>query len=490
MLLAIDVGTSSTRAIVYNKSGSVISEAHLPLQTFYPHNGWVEQCPEEIWTKTLEVFSQAIEKSGTPAKKIKACGITNQRETTIVWHAKTGKVLAPAIVWQDRRTSSLCKQMRECKELIHQKTGLILDPYFSASKLLWLKQNNHTVLDAMSKGHCLFGTVDTFILWRLTRGQAHRTEASNASRTMLVNLQSGQWDTDLLNLFGIPESVLPEICDSNAHFGEIDSSFVGSAIPITGILGDQQAATVGQCCFSKGEGKTTFGTGCFSMLNTGNEPVSSSHQLLSTILYQLNGKRTYALEGSLFNAGTSIKWLRDELGLIENAEQSEAFAKALEDNQGVFFIPAFTGLGAPFWQPSMRASFVGLQLASDKKVMVRAVLESICYQVRALMEAKKKDFNGSFIKLKVDGGMTVNNWLMQTLANCLSMKVARRSVSDVTAWGVAMLASFGANEISNLEAIRSFQLEEQHFQPEKEGLEEENYQKWLNIVERMISLNL
>lgn len=490
MLLAIDVGTSSTRAIVYSDSGALISEGNRPLKMSFPQNGWVEQCPNEMWEMTLEAIKLALTQKNLNVADIKACGISNQRETTIVWNKSTGEVLAPAIVWQDRRTNLLCQRFSECEALVFAKTGLVLDPYFSATKLLWLKENNSCVQAAMEKGECLFGTVDTFILWRLTKGLIHRTDASNASRTMLVNLKTGQWDNDLLKLFSIPREVLPDICDSNAHFGNVDKSWFGTSIPVTGILGDQQAASLGQCCFSKGESKITFGTGCFSMLNTGSKPIASNHQLLSTILYQIDGQKTYALEGSLFNAGTTVRWLREKLEFIESAKESESFARELTNNQGVFFVPAFTGLGAPFWEPNVRASFVGLQLSTDKKIMVRAVLESICYQVKALMEAKNKDFGGQMFSMKVDGGMTVNNWLMQYLANCLSLTIKRRSISEVTAWGVAMLASFGAGQLSSLQAIREFDCEDRVFVPNNDcSPEQNNYQQWLKAVNATITFS-
>jgi glycerol kinase len=440
-ILAMDQGTTSSRAIIFDPSYSVVALAQEEFQQHFPHSGWVEHRPADIWRTTLNTAKAAITKAGISPKQIAAIGITNQRETTLIWDRKTGEPAYNAIVWQDRRTAEYCNGLKSQghEPSITKKTGLLLDPYFSATKLAWILDNVDGARARAEAGELAFGTVDTWLLWNLTEGASHATDATNASRTMLYNIHRGEWDAELLTLFNIPSSLLPTVKDCAADFGH--SSLLGAIIPILGIAGDQQAATLGQACFNPGMMKSTYGTGCFALLNTGDTPVNSNNRLLTTIAYQLDGKPTYALEGSIFIAGAAVQWLRDGLGIIDSAKQSGELAATADDNQQVYMIPAFTGLGAPWWDPDARGALIGLTRGTGPAELSRAALESVCYQTLDLLNAMQSDWNQvADTVLRVDGGMVASDWTMQRLADILQSPVDRPVIAETTALGAAWLA--------------------------------------------------
>ena len=440
-ILAMDQGTTSSRAIIFDPSYSVVALAQEEFQQHFPNSGWVEHRPADIWRTTLNTAKAAITKAGISPKQIAAIGITNQRETTLIWDRKTGEPVYNAIVWQDRRTAEYCNGLKSQghEPSITKKTGLLLDPYFSASKLAWILDNVDGARARAEAGELAFGTVDTWLLWNLTEGASHATDATNASRTMLYNIHRGEWDAELLTLFNIPSSLLPTVKDCAADFGH--SSLLGAIIPILGIAGDQQAATLGQACFNPGMMKSTYGTGCFALLNTGDTPVNSSNRLLTTIAYQLDGKPTYALEGSIFIAGAAVQWLRDGLGIIDSAKQSGELAATADDNQQVYMIPAFTGLGAPWWDPDARGALIGLTRGTGPAELSRAALESVCYQTLDLLNAMQSDWNQvADTVLRVDGGMVASDWTMQRLADILQSPIDRPVIAETTALGAAWLA--------------------------------------------------
>ena len=440
-ILAIDQGTTSSRAILFNSSYDIVAQAQQEFEQLFPNSGWVEHDPEQIWQTTLNTAKQALVKAGLGPADIAAIGITNQRETTLIWDRKTGKPVYNAIVWQDRRTADICERLTEqgYESLITSKTGLLLDPYFSATKVAWILDNVEGVRQRAENGDLAFGTVDSWLIWNLTQGQNHNTDATNASRSMLYNIHNGNWDDDLLELFKIPRSLLPEVKDCAADFGS--TSILGGEISIKGVAGDQHAATLGQACFDKGMMKSTYGTGCFALLNTGQEAVTSHNRLLTTIAYQLDGKPTYALEGSIFIAGAAVQWLRDELGIITSAGQSGDLAQQADDNQQVYLVPAFTGLGAPWWDANARGALFGITRATGPAEITRAALESVCYQTLDLLEAMRADCSAmADTVLRVDGGMVASNWTMQYLADILQSPVDRPTVTETTALGAAWLA--------------------------------------------------
>ena len=440
-ILAMDQGTTSSRAIIFDPSYSVVALAQEEFQQHFPHSGWVEHSPADIWRTTLNTAKTAITKAGISPKQISAIGITNQRETTLIWDRKTGEPVYNAIVWQDRRTAEYCNGLKSQghEPSITKKTGLLLDPYFSATKLAWILDNVDGARARAEAGELAFGTVDTWLLWNLTEGASHATDATNASRTMLYNIHRGEWDAELLTLFNIPSNLLPTVKDCAADFGH--SSLLGAIIPILGIAGDQQAATLGQACFNPGMMKSTYGTGCFALLNTGDTPVNSNNRLLTTIAYQLDGKPTYALEGSIFIAGAAVQWLRDGLGIIDSAKQSGELAATADDNQQVYMIPAFTGLGAPWWDPDARGALIGLTRGTGPAELSRAALESVCYQTLDLLNAMQSDWNQvADTVLRVDGGMVASDWTMQRLADILQSPVDRPVIAETTALGAAWLA--------------------------------------------------
>ena len=442
-VLAIDQGTTSSRAIVFNQDLQPIATGQQEFPQIFPDSGWVEHDPEQIWQSTLAVCRSALGKIADGAKDVVAIGITNQRETVVVWEKATGKALYNAIVWQDRRTSELCQKLKAAgmEPMVTGKTGLLLDPYFSATKLAWILDNVPDARSRAESGKLLFGTIDCFLIWRLTGGKVHATDATNASRTMLYNIREGCWDTDMLRLLDIPAAMLPEVRDCAADFGKTQADVFGRSIAIAGVAGDQQAATVGQACFQPGMMKSTYGTGCFALLNTGADAVASKNRLLTTIAYQLDGRPTYALEGSIFIAGAVVQWLRDGLKIIQSASETQALAQKADPGQHVYLVPAFTGLGAPYWDAECRGAIYGLTRNTGPAELAKAALESVAYQTRDLLEAMQGDWAGSGdTVLRVDGGMTVSNWTMQNLANQLGAPVDRPKVTETTALGAAWLA--------------------------------------------------
>lgn len=485
-LLAIDQGTSSTRAMVYTLHGELIANSQYPLKQYYPEAGWVEHDPEEIWQKTLMAMRDVVAK--VSKEKILACGLTNQRETTVIWNKKTGVCLAPAIVWQDRRTAEYCHAFDTESAMIQEKTGLLPDPYFSASKLNWLLENNPEAKELIKQGNLAFGTIDSFLIWRLTQEHFHLTDVTNASRTMLFNIKTEEWDRDLLALFAIPESVLPEVRASDSHFEVMDKQWLGIELPITGVAGDQQAALVGQGCFASGMVKATYGTGGFLLLNTGSKPVLSQHKLLTTIAYKIKGETVYGLEGSIYHAGTTVKWLRDEMKLIATSDETEALAQSLDGNGGVYFISAFTGLGAPHWLSTPSAAMVGLSLSSNKAHFARAALEGVCYQTREVFACMREDSLLDLSLLRVDGGMAANRWFLQFLADQCQLEVQKPRDIETTAKGAAILAALGCGAFNSLAELQLIWEMEQRFLPERSMAQvEDDYYGWQQALHKVKS---
>ena len=440
-ILSMDQGTTSSRAIIFDQQYAIVEQAQQEFAQHFPDSGWVEHNPADIWQTSLDTAKQALANSGISADQIAAIGITNQRETTLLWDRNSGEPVYNAIVWQDRRTADYCNSLKDQgqESMITSKTGLLLDPYFSATKVAWILDNVEGARARAEAGELAFGTMDTWLLWNLTEGRSHATDATNASRTMLYNIHQGTWDNELLSLFNIPSSVLPEVKDCAADFGH--SSLLGAEIPILGIAGDQHAATLGQACFDTGMMKSTYGTGCFALLNTGETAVTSNNRLLTTIAYQLDGKTTYALEGSIFIAGAAVQWLRDGLGIIDSAKQSGELAAEADDSQQVYMIPAFTGLGAPWWDADARGALIGLTRGTGPAEISRAALESVCYQTLDLLNAMQADWQHSAdTVLRVDGGMVASDWTMQRLADILQSPVDRPIIAETTALGAAWLA--------------------------------------------------
>ena len=453
LLLAIDQGTTSSRAIVFDAAGAIRAAAQREFTQHYPAGGRVEHDPEEIWSATLAVTREALAAAdGT----IAAIGITNQRETTVVWDRASGAPIHRAIVWQDRRTAERCRTLRDAghEPMVSGKTGLLLDPYFSATKLAWILDHVDGARERAAAGELAFGTIDTFLIWRLTGGAVHATDATNASRTLLFDIHAQAWDDTLLQLFDVPRAVLPEVRDSAADFGTTSPELLGHAIPIAGVAGDQQAATVGQACFEPGMVKSTYGTGCFAVMNTGAEALRSRHRLLTTVAWRLGGEPTFALEGSIFVAGAAVQWLRDGLGVIETAAQTEALAAGLPDSGGVCLVPAFTGLGAPHWDPDARGAIFGLTRDTGPAHLARTALESVCLQTHDLMAAMTADRGAAIGRLRVDGGMAGNAWLLQALADIAGVTVERPRVIETTALGAAWLAGLQAGVFRSLDEIR------------------------------------
>jgi glycerol kinase len=448
-VLAIDQGTTSSRAIVFRSDISIAAVAQQEFPQHFPASGWVEHEPDDIWTSTIITCRDALEKAGLNAKDIAAIGITNQRETTVVWDRATGKAVHRAIVWQDRRTADICARLKNegHEPLISERTGLIIDPYFSGTKIAWILDQVPGARERAERGELMFGTIDCYLLWRLTGGKVHATDATNASRTLLFNIHTGQWDDELLALLQVPRSMLPEVKDSSAAFGETTPDLFGGAIAIAGIAGDQQAATIGQACFTPGMIKSTYGTGCFALLNTGTTPVTSKSRLLTTIAYQLRGVRTYAIEGSIFVAGSAVQWLRDGLGIIEQAADTGRLADKSDALQSVYLVPSFVGMGAPHWNPRVRGALFGLTRNTGPAELAHATLESVCYQTHDLWAAMRADWpdaSAATIVLRVDGGMTASDWTMQRLADLLDAPVDRPMIQETTALGAAYLAGLHA----------------------------------------------
>ncbi|HET9391128.1 MAG TPA: glycerol kinase GlpK [Steroidobacteraceae bacterium] len=456
VLLAIDQGTSSSRAIAFTTRGAVLALEQQPFEQIYPASGWVEHDPEVIWATTLSTVREVLRRLREKHLPVAAIGVTNQRETTLLWDRRSGVPFHNAIVWQDRRTADLCRRLQEGghEEQVAQRTGLRLDPYFSATKLSWMLERVPEARAAARAGNLAFGTVDSFLIWRLTAGRLHLTDATNASRTALFDIRTGRWDEELCELFGVPLSCLPEVRDSAGDFGTTDRSLFGESLPIRGVAGDQQAALIGQAGFARGDVKSTYGTGAFVVLNTGERLLRSQNRLLSTIAYQLRGQRTYALEGSILSAGSTIQWLRDGLGLITRAPEIEALAQSVSDTGGVYLLPAFTGLGAPYWDPGARGAIVGLTRASSRAEIARAGLDSVVYQTRDLVDAMAAD-GVTPASLKVDGGMAGNAFFLQRLADILALPILRPRMAESTAFGAACLAGLGLGVYGSVAEIAS-----------------------------------
>ena len=465
-LVSIDQGTTSTRSILFDIKGNILFTSQFEFKQYFPKNGWVEHDPNEIWLTTIKSLKKVINKALKLKGKILSIGITNQRETTILWNKKTGKPIYNAIVWQDRRTEKYCEYLKKKKyeKKFREKTGLFIDPYFSATKIKWILQNVKQSKKLLKSNNLLFGTVDTFIIWKLTSGKKHLTEATNASRTLLYNINKNQWDTEIIKKLKIPINILPEVKNSVDDFGITDKKIVGQNIPISAVLGDQQAAAVGQACFEKGSTKSTYGTGAFVLMNTGYKKINSKNKLLTTICYRLNNKNTYALEGSIFIAGAGIQWLRDKIKLINNAYETEKILKNTKSNNGVYIVPAFSGLGAPYWKPDARGLITGLTRNSDWKSFVRATIESVAYQTNDLFDAMNKDGLKPNI-VKIDGGMVVNNWFSQFLSDIIDLKIIRPKIQETTALGVALFAGYKVGVFKSLNQIKRLWRKDRDFKP-------------------------
>lgn len=475
-LLALDQGTTSSRAIIFDEKGQIHATAQRETRIKTPHSGWVEQDANEIWSSQIAVIQQALASAHILAKDIKALGLTNQRETTVVWDKRTGKALAPAIIWQDRRAAQWCNTLIEDGMLaqVQQKTGLRIDPYFSAGKLVWLLENVAGLRTLAEQGHAAFGTIDSWLVWNLTQGAEHIIEASNASRTMLMNLSTQMWDEDLLNKFNIPAAILPKIISSDAYVADTAQGLLGSTIPITGILGDQQAALFGQSCFEVGSAKNTYGTGCFMLFNTGDQLQFSQNQLLTTLAWQCQNQTRYALEGSVFMAGAIVQWLRDGLGLIQHSAQVEQLASQVQSTEGVVLVPAFTGLGAPHWDSEARALLCGMSRGTTKAHIARAALEAIAFQVSDVLCAMQSDLSQPLKELRVDGGASQNDMLMQFQADILNVPVLRPKMLESTAWGAAAMAGLKAGVFTSLDEIAASWQLDRTFEPKMKNDERES----------------
>lgn len=488
-LISFDQGTTSSRAVIFNDQGQLVAMAQHEFQQSYPSDGWVEHDPEEIWQTTIQSAREAIAKAGINASQIISAGITNQRETTIIWNRQTGRAIYPAIVWQDRRTAALCDELKQQQpqlvDSIQQKTGLLLDPYFSATKVGWILDQVEGARQQAANGELAFGTIDSYLMWHLTGGKVHATDATNASRTMLFNIHKQAWDDELLALFNIPAELLPVVKDCSADYGVIDSDLFGYPIDIGGVIGDQQSALVGQGCIRNGMLKSTYGTGCFVIVNTGEEATVSSNRLITTVGYRLNNQVSYALEGSIFMAGATIQWIRDGLKLIANAHESQQLAEQTGYQNPVYMVPAFTGLGAPYWDPHARGAIMGLSRDTGIKEIVTAGLQAVCYQTEDLLVAIRSD-GVAVEQLRVDGGMVVNDWLMQFLADVTGIEITRPRVTETTALGAALMAGIQAGLFNDLpHACECWQID-QCFSPLIENNERLRlYQGWKDAVRRV-----
>ena len=489
ILIAIDQGTTSSRCLAFDTGGQVLAVAQHEFVQHFPADGWVEHEPDDLWQSVLATLGEVVARLEGRSREIAAIGITNQRETTLVWDRRTGEPLHRAIVWQDRRTAPHCARLREegVEPALCQSTGLLLDPYFSATKIAWILDNVEGARARAERGELAFGTVDTFLLWRLTGGAVHATDATNASRTALFDLRTQDWNPELLRLFGVPRSMLPQVLDSAADFGVVREGLPASGVPILGIAGDQQAALIGQGCLAAGQAKSTYGTGCFLVLNTGTEPVWSRNRLLTTVAYRVDGVAHYAMEGSIFVAGAAVKWLRDGLGIIANAAETGAIAARAGGSGGVYLVPAFTGLGAPHWDPDARGALIGLTRDSGVEAIVTATLQSVAYQTRDLVDAMARD-GTPLATLRVDGGMAVNDWLLQFMADVLGIPVSRPRLTESTALGAAALAGYRAGVLPSLGHPFGRGGEDHCFQPAMAEAERERlYAGWQVAVARVRS---
>ncbi|MGN6685323.1 MAG: glycerol kinase GlpK [Devosia sp.] len=490
-ILAIDQGTTSSRAIVFNELQQIVGMGKMEFTQHFPASGWVEHVPEEIWATCLWSMKTALKKAGVTAADIAAIGITNQRETTVVWDRATGKAIHNAIVWQDRRTSKACERLKRsgAEKLVARKTGLLLDPYFSATKIGWLLDNVPGARKRAENGELAFGTVESWLIWRLTGGRSHTTDASNACRTLLYNIETGDWDDELLRLFRVPRAILPEIRDNADDFGTSDKSVLGAAIAIRGAAGDQQAATIGQACFQPGMMKSTYGTGCFALLNTGTDMVRSRNRLLTTVAYRLDGQTTYALEGAIFMAGASVQWLRDKLRLFKDASETGALAKASDAASDVYLVPAFVGLGAPWWDAEARGAIYGLTRNTGPSDLTRAALESVAYQTQDLLAAMRKDWKGARdTVLRVDGGMVASDWTMQFLSDILDVPVDRPTILETTALGAAWLAGWKAGVWPDMKGFSKRWSLDRQFDPSMDPrLRKKKLKGWHDAIARTLT---
>ncbi|AZR42612.1 MULTISPECIES: glycerol kinase GlpK [Marinobacter] len=486
-ILSIDQGTTSSRAILFTLDGNIHATSQQEFPQHFPASGWVEHEPEDIWRTVQETCDDVMAKGCGDNDEVVAVGITNQRETTVLWDRATGEAIYPAIVWQDRRTADWCESLKKqsLEPSVNNKTGLLIDPYFSATKIRWILDNVPGAQQRAERGELAFGTIDSFLLWRLTGGREHRTDATNASRTLLFNIHDQDWDPELLDLFGIPASLLPQVMDSAADFGQIVGNDRLGGTSVMGMAGDQQAALFGQTCFETGMAKSTYGTGCFLMLNTGDKALTSEHRLLTTVAYRLNGKPAYALEGSIFIAGAAIQWLRDGLQLIRDACETEPLAEGTPVDHGVYLVPAFTGLGAPYWDPNARGAIFGLTRDTGIKEIVTAGLQSVCYQTKDLQKAMEKDGIRP-ITLRVDGGMVANNWVLQFLADILGARVDRPALVETTALGAAYLAGLQAGVYKSLEDLSSMWRCDRSFEATMTKAQRDKlYDGWLKAIRKL-----
>lgn len=491
-ILAIDQGTTSSRAIVFDQKFNAVASDQVEFTQHFPSSGLVEHDTNEIWQSVVATCRNAIDKAGIAPTKIAGIGITNQRETVVIWDKNTGEPIHNAIVWQDRRTSKFCADLKEqgAEAGVTEKTGLLLDPYFSGTKVKWLLDNVEGARTRASNGELLFGTIDTFLLWKLTGGKSHKTDATNASRTLLYNIHKNEWDDELLALFDVPRQMLPQVEDCAADFGETTPDLFGAPIRILGMAGDQHAATLGQACFKPGMLKSTYGTGCFAMLNTGKKAIRSKNRMLTTIAYRLNGETTYALEGSIFIAGAAVQWLRDGLKIIDDASQTGELAKDADDSQELILVPAFAGLGAPYWEPDVRGAIFGLTRSSGASEFSKAALEAVCFQTRDLTEAMYSDWQqtGNDITLRVDGGMVASDWTMQFLSDILNADIDRPSILETTALGAAWLAGMRAGVWPSQEGFSKQWKLQKKFKPNmNEQLRERRYKNWKSAVNSVIN---
>ena len=486
-ILSIDQGTTSSRAILFDKDGEIKGVAQREFKQYFPKSGWVEHDANEIWTSVLAVLAEVLTESNVGADQIEGIGITNQRETTVIWDKHTGRPIYHAVVWQSRQTQGICQELRDqgYEDTFHKKTGLVLDPYFAGTKIKWILDEVDGAREKAENGDLLFGTVDSWLVWKLSGGQAHITDYSNASRTLIYNIHNLEWDNELLDILDIPKQMLPEVKESSEIYAKtIDYHFFGQEVPIAGIAGDQQAALFGQACFERGDVKNTYGTGGFMLMNTGEEAVTSESGLLTTIAYGLDGKINYALEGSIFVSGSAIQWLRDGLRMINSAPQSENYAERVESSEGVYMVPAFVGLGTPYWDAEARGAIFGLTRGTEKEHFIRATLESLCYQTRDVLEAMEKDSDIKVNNLRVDGGAVKNNFIMQSQADLLNVEVERPEVSETTALGAAYLAGLAVKFWDNKDSIANGWKLEKEFKPEMDDKERTKlYKGWKKAVE-------
>ena len=488
-IVSIDAGTTSNRSILFDLKGKPVFSSQKEFTQYFPKNGWVEHDPEEIWKTTIQTLKEVIKQAKTLRGEILTIGITNQRETTVLWDKKTGKTVYKAIVWQDRRTEDYCKKLRKQNKdtIIFNKTGLLIDPYFSGTKIKWILNNVPKAKQLMSKDQLLFGTIDSFLIWRLTRGKVHATDATNASRTMIYNISSNKWDESILNLLKIKENILPVVKNCADDYGQTHPSITGKSIPINGVVGDQQAATIGQCCFEPGSLKSTYGTGAFVLLNTGNKKIYSKNRLLTTIAYRINGKTTYAMEGSIFIAGAGVQWLRDRMKFFKKASETEKLVKSLKDNNNIYLVPAFTGLGAPHWDANARGVLTGITRDTSPKEIVRATIEAVAYQTYDLFEAMKHDGLRPKI-VKVDGGMVMNNWFSQFLSDIVNVKVLRPKVQETTAVGAAFMAGLQIGVYKSLKDISKIWNLDKKFSPKMNNKRRNQVlQGWAKAIKKTLT---